>query len=223
MMFKRIKLARGKPVAFKPLLLHTCANIFLLHFAGKRYDYSDSSFDKMTYYFDQIFYEVNQGRACDFMPWMKSLFYGRLFNEIRKWPEHIHDIVKPMVDERFEQWNPDKDSHDYIDALIETIRREHDTEMNREIAIHSLGDIIGGHSAIGNFLMKVFAFIATRPQVQGRIKEEIHAITNGVRSVALADRKLMPYTESVILETMRLISSPIVPHVASQDSSVAGR
>ncbi len=32
----------------------------------------------------------------------------------------------------------------------------------------------------------------------------------------------MPYTESAILETLRLSSSPIVPHVAMQDTSVAG-
>jgi cytochrome P450 family 307 subfamily A len=32
----------------------------------------------------------------------------------------------------------------------------------------------------------------------------------------------MPYTEATILETLRVTSSPIVPHVATEDSSIGG-
>lgn len=32
----------------------------------------------------------------------------------------------------------------------------------------------------------------------------------------------MPYTEAVILETLRTTSSPIVPHVATQTTKIAG-
>lgn len=221
-MLKRIASHNGEPVAFKPLLLHTCANIFLRHFCGKRYDHQNSSFDKMTYYFDRIFYEVNQGYAGDFMPWMLP-FYRRHFNDIHKWTKYIRDFTMEMVNERYVTWTPERENCDYIDTLIETIHRAEDKEINLEIAMFSLEDIIGGHAAIANFLMKILAYITTKPEVQMKIREEILAVTEGVRDVALTDRRSMPYTEAVILETMRLISSPIVPHVASQDSSIAGK
>uniref|UniRef100_A0A182SAB4 Cytochrome P450 n=1 Tax=Anopheles maculatus TaxID=74869 RepID=A0A182SAB4_9DIPT len=32
----------------------------------------------------------------------------------------------------------------------------------------------------------------------------------------------MPYTEATIMEALRLIASPIVPHVANQDSQIGG-
>lgn len=219
---QQIAEAGNQPVAFKPILLRACANIFLQHFCGKRYEYEDKSFQKMVYYFDQIFYEVNQGYAADFMPWLLP-FYRSHFNEIAKWSKFIREFTTEIVNDRYSKWGPGKENSDYIDTLIDTIRREEDKEINLEIALFSLEDIIGGHSAIANFLMKVLAYIATKPDVQRKIKMEIIAVTGGERDVRLTDRQSMPYTEAVILETTRLIASPIVPHVASQDSSIAGK
>ncbi len=127
-----------------------------------------------------------------------------------------------IVNERYSTWEPGRESCDYIDTLIETLRRDSDKEIDLEIAMFSLEDIIGGHAAIANFLTKVLAYIATRPDVQTKIKEEIRSVTKCKRDVNLMDRRSMPYTEAVILETIRLIASPIVPHVASQDSSISG-
>lgn len=42
------------------------------------------------------------------------------------------------------------------------------------------------------------------------------------KSVSIADRNKLIYTEAAIMESLRLISSPIVPHVANQDSSIDG-
>lgn len=219
-MLEHISTHEGKPIDFKPLLLHTCANIFLQHFCGKRYSYQDESFSKMTYFFDQIFYEVNQGYASDFMPWMLPL-YQRHFKKIQSWTKEIRKFTTQIVNERYATWQPGRESNDYIDTLIETIKKEDDQEIDLEIAMFSLEDIIGGHAAIANFLMKVFAYIAVKPDVQEKIRAEIKSVTKGARDVGLTDRRRMPYTEAVILETIRLIASPIVPHVASQDSSIA--
>lgn len=155
------------------------------------------------------------------MPWMLPL-YRKHFNNIQKWTKHIRKFTMQIVNERYATWQPGRESSDYIDTLIETIRKEDDKEIDLEIAMFSLEDIIGGHAAIANFLMKVLAYIAVKPDVQAKIRAEIYSITKGKRDVGLTDRRRMPYTEAVLLETIRLIASPIVPHVASQDSSIAG-
>lgn len=70
--------------------------------------------------------------------------------------------------------------------------------------------------------MLVLAAVVRNPQVCERIRKEVDAATGGIRNVNLFDRPVMPYTEATILETLRYSSSPIVPHVASQDTSIAG-
>lgn len=176
----------------------------------------------MVYYFDLIFYEVNQGYAADFLPWLLP-FHQSHFNEIKQWTQFIREFTTDLVSDRYSKWELGRESNDYIDTLIDSIRRKEDKEIDLDIALFSLEDILGGHSAIVNFLMKVLAFIATKPDVQRKIKMEINSVTEGKRDVSLADRQFMPYTEAVILETTRLIASPIVPHVASQDSSISGK
>lgn len=82
--------------------------------------------------------------------------------------------------------------------------------------------IIGGHSAIGNFLTQLFGFLVHEPEVQQKIQQEIQSVVEADQCVSIYHRSQMVYTEAVIYETIRMISSPIVPRVANQDSSIGG-
>lgn len=86
-------------------------------------------------------------------------------------------------------------------------------------------DIVGGHSAAANFLVKVIAFIAQYPQVQKNIQAEVDNLLNSrdEKTILIGDRNKLIYTEATIMESLRMISSPIVPHVASQDSTIDGK
>lgn len=77
---------------------------------------------------------------------------------------------------------------------------------------------------MSNFVVKVLAFIAKHKDVQHKIQAEIDDLLTerSEKSVLIEDRNKLIYTESVIMETLRVISSPIVPHVANQDSSIDG-
>ena len=57
--------------------------------------------------------------------------------------------------------------------------------------------------------------------MQARVHEELDAHI-GDRQLSLDDRAGLPYTESTMYEALRVCSSPIVPHVASRDSTIAG-
>jgi len=88
-----------------------------------------------------------------------------------------------------------------------------------------LEDIIGGHSAVANFVVKVLGFVAPNKEVQQNIQAEIDSLLNerNEKSVEIADRNKLVYLEAVIMECLRMISSPIVPHVANQDSTIDGK
>lgn len=91
-------------------------------------------------------------------------------------------------------------------------------------ALFALEDIIGGHSAVANFVCKTLAFVAQNKDVQKNIQTEVDNLLNerSEKSVLIGDRNKLIYTEATIMESLRIISSPIVPHVAAQDSSIDG-
>ncbi|XP_041673815.1 cytochrome P450 307a1-like, partial [Drosophila eugracilis] len=83
-----------------------------------------------------------------------------------------------------------------------------------------LEDFIGGHTAVGNLVMLVLAYIA-KNHIIG--EQEVDFVSNyEVRSISLYDMNKMPYTMAVILEVLRHSSSPNVPHVAMEDTVLSG-
>lgn len=128
--------------------------------------------------------------------------------------------------DRFDNWRPGDAQNDYIDSLVEYVRGEGSPALSWDMALFALEDILGGHSAIGNLMVKVLGFVADREDVQKLMQQEIDNALGSEgdsRRPGLTDRVQMPYTEAVILEAIRLIASPIVPHVANKDSSIAGK
>ncbi|XP_044763738.1 cytochrome P450 307a1-like [Coccinella septempunctata] len=215
------KLGTGKPVNLKPIIVQHCANIFTKHFCTRQFSYNDSEFLDMVEDFDEIFYEVNQGYAADFLPFLMPLHKKNL-RRISTLTHNIRNfILGRIIEERYETFNVEEEPKDYVESLIKHVRTE--AEFDWETALFALEDIIGGHSAVGNFIMKLFGFLVKETEVQKKIQEEIDRIvsTEG-RDVVIGDRNKMPYTEATINEAVRLIASPIVPRVSNQDSSIDG-
>lgn len=194
--------------------------------SGKK-EMIDHDFITMTKDFDEIFYEVNQGYAADFLPFLMPLHKNRL-NHMSKLTHRIrHFIETKIIEDRFDSWTSNSKPDDYVESLIYHVKTESIPKMSWDTALFALEDIIGGHSAVGNFLTKILGYLVQEPEVQRKIQEEIDACTKTLdgknRQVTISDRNSLPYTESVILEAIRLIASPIVPRVANQESSVAGK
>lgn len=217
------KIISGETTDIKPLILHHCANIFFNHFCSKNYDNSHKKFTEVVESFDEIFYEVNQGHAADFLPFLMPLHrknMERMNSLAHKIREFIEDDV--MAD-RYTSFDIESEPHDYVENLIKYVKGGESPELPWDTALFALEDVLGGHSAVGNFLVKVFAFIVKEPEVQKRAQEEIESSVGGSRLVTLSDRSSMPYTEAIIYEVIRLIASPIVPRVANQNSSINGK
>ncbi|XP_050522708.1 cytochrome P450 307a1-like [Daktulosphaira vitifoliae] len=210
-------------VNLKYLLLHSCANMFMSYFCSARFTKSYDRFREFVRNFDEVFYEVNIGSAGDFLPWLKPLYHWH-FKKLRSWSASIR---KFMISEIFEQrrtaWKNESKPVDFVDSILEACSQsDRDDGFNADVGLFALEDIIGGHSAITNFIVKALGFLVERPDVQKRIQEEADAVTLVSGNIGLAERCQMPYTEAVVYETIRLIASPIVPHMANKDTSIAG-
>lgn len=212
----------GSALHAKPLILHTCANVFIKYFCSRRFDLDYVPFREMIENFDKVFYEVNQGYAADFMPFLMPL-HSRNMSRMANWSHEIRKFMETdIISSRLTDWKSVIPEEDYVDCLINHVRTDSEPKMNWDVAMFALEDIIGGHSAVGNLLVKILGYLVTRPQVQKIAQAEIDRVETSGRFVGLENRGNMPYTEAIILEAIRLIASPIVPHVANQDSSIAG-
>ncbi|KAL3270439.1 hypothetical protein HHI36_020995 [Cryptolaemus montrouzieri] len=210
-----------KAISLKPIILRQCANIFTKHFCTKQFSSTNEKFLKMIGDFDDIFYEVNQGYAADFLPFLMPL-HRRNLKRISNLTHNIRTFVlQDIIQDRYETFNLEDSPNDYVECLIKHVKTE--AEFDWETALFALEDIIGGHSAVGNFLMKLFGFLVRESEVQRKIQEEIEGVVGAEgRNVGIGDRNRMPYIEATIFEAIRLIASPIVPRVANQDSSIDG-
>ncbi|KAK3921920.1 Cytochrome P450 307a1 [Frankliniella fusca] len=214
-------------VHIKPLIQAACANIFAGYMCSTRFSYDDDAFVKIVNLFDKIFWEINQGYAVDFLPWLAPA-YRQHMDTLAKWALEIRTfILTRIMDEHRRRLVEGADgeldqsmARDFTDALL--IQLQEDPHLEWQHIIFELEDFLGGHSAVGNLTMLSLAAVAARPEVSARIQAEVEMVTGGCRAVSLADRPNMPYTEATILEALRVASSPIVPHVATQDTTIAG-
>lgn len=215
---------RGGEKPLKPLLLAAVANMFTSYMCSTRFSYGDLEFRRTVRIFDEIFWEINQGYAVDFLPWL-SPFYAGHMKQLRTWATDIRSFILERIvnGHRSNLDLANGVARDFTDALLLHLESP-DTGLSWDHVIFELEDFLGGHSAIGNLAMLVFAQVVKNPEVQTRIQAECDAMQSGreSRAIDLDDRPKMPYTEAVIWETLRVSSSPIVPHVATRDTDVDG-
>nr|CAH7734882.1 unnamed protein product [Callosobruchus chinensis]CAH7738788.1 unnamed protein product [Callosobruchus chinensis] len=191
--------------------------MFTQYMCSTSFSYEDQEFKKIVRFFDDIFWEINQGYAVDFMPWLLPAYTYHM-RKLSTWATEIRRfILSRIVDDH--KTTPDLNSppRDFTVALL--MHLEEDSHLNWQHIIFELEDFIGGHSAVGNLVMVTLAEIVNHPEVSKRIQDEMDEVTGGKRCPSLADK---PYTEATIWETLRMASSPIVPHVASADTEIDG-
>uniref|UniRef100_A0A2S2NIE5 Cytochrome p450 n=1 Tax=Schizaphis graminum TaxID=13262 RepID=A0A2S2NIE5_SCHGA len=224
-----------REVQVKQPLLMACANMFIRFMCSTQFDYSDPKFQTMVRTFDEIFWDINQGYAVDFLPWLKPFYAGHM-RKLTAWSTHIRRcIMDTVVSKRssyvksmaaaidgggYDDDDDEQEPTDFTDALLMSLRK--DPRLKMDHVLFELEDFIGGHSAVGNMVMLALSMVATRPHVAQAIRDEAERVTGGQRLVRLYDKPDMPYTEATLFETLRFISSPIVPHVATEDTTIKG-
>ncbi|KAH8267061.1 hypothetical protein KR044_003167 [Drosophila immigrans] len=211
----------GKPFNIKPLILKACANMFSQYMCSLRFDYEDIEFQQIVQFFDEIFWEINQGYPLDFLPWLLP-FYKNHIAKICHWSTTIRKfILDRVINQRELNDDVDEPDDDFTDALLKSLRENRN--VSRNTIMFMLEDFIGGHSAVGNLVMLCLAYIAKDPVIGKNIQCEVDIVSNnGQRSITLHDMNEMPYTMATIFEVLRCSSSPIVPHVATQDTQISG-
>lgn len=211
----------GQAFNIKAVVNAACANMFFEYMCSTRFDYDDLEFQQFVKFFDEIFWEVNQGHPLDFLPWLLP-FYTQHMKRISDWSVIIRKfILDRVINQREFNIDLDEPDTDFTDALLKSLMEN--KNLSRNTIIFMLEDFVGGHSAVGNLVMLALAYIAKDPAIGAKIQSEADTISsNGRRSITLMDMADLPYTMATIFEVLRYSSSPIVPHVATEDTVIAG-
>jgi cytochrome P450 family 307 subfamily A len=115
-----------------------------------RFDYDDKGFKHIVRNFDEIFWEINQGYAVDFLPWL-SPFYHLHMQKLESWSGFIREyLMEKVIDAREDKLNTQAEAEDdFTDALLRSLK--HEENLTKNTIIYMLEDFLGGHSAVGEF------------------------------------------------------------------------
>jgi cytochrome P450 family 307 subfamily A len=233
-------------------LLFLTGDIFMKFLCNEQCSHDDKSYEKFNISCDFIFYDINQCYLLDFMPYLTSFGFGysylKQLKEITDYCRYYIDdnIFEPRRLKHVQSSSNKRDScHsddslDYDFMMIEgkqppsehdNIGREDDyldsiikeqisgaTTMTLEDYKVGFADLLAGHAAVTNILMRLLGHLSLDQEIQDMIHDEAERANLSV----LDQAPPLPVAEAALQEALRLASSPIVPHVAREDTSISG-
>ena len=139
----------------------------------------------------------------------------------KKLPEQNHFSNDEASGENYEVENDDKD---FTDTLLKCYFKNPEKLKFVHVS-YIIGDLLGGSSAIGNLLFRAIGYLTLYPEFQEAIyQESMKVLTEeGCQTIDLSHRKKMMYTQATILETLRIASSPLVPHICTESTKLKGK
>ena len=98
--------------------------------------HDDAAFQKTVRLFDQIFWDINQGYAVDFLPWLLPAYRGHM-QKLTDWGSDIRQfILTHIIDEH--RASLDKSSlRDFTDALLSHLEEDQQGKKFIFASIHS--------------------------------------------------------------------------------------
>lgn len=216
--------SRSRGTALKPRqpLLVATANIFYTFLCSERFSPDDPKFLHIVDLYNEVFHQLFQGFAIDFMPWLKVLQSTQL-GILRAKSTEIYHFTEDIMARREKALAAQSEPLNLTDMLLLTLK---DPATQRplsrvEVAV-VVEDLIGGHSVIANLWLWCLYILSSYPEVQDQIRAEAHKVLssrNGT-GLALSDKPRLSFTEATLYEIIRVVNSPIIPHVCTKDTTV---
>ena len=213
-------------------ILFLTGDIFMKFLCNDKYSHDDETYQRFNWGCDYVFYDINLSQVIDFLPYLSKIGIKRDYlRELKS----VTDFCRFFIDDKiFEprymrhklemearqaSGEPmaeiDDETHDYLDKIIlehlanATIMKADDYKVG-------FSDLLAGHTAVSNILMKLFGHLALDREAQDMLCEE----ARGVNLSSLSHRPPLPVAEAALLEALRFASSPVVPHIAREDTSI---
>jgi cytochrome P450 len=144
--------------------------------------------------------------------------------------DRVTEMTQASVQRHAQELDPNN-PQDLIDHYLIEMQNETDPkssfykengDKNLKAAIPDL--FIAGSETTSHTLSWTMLFLAHNPRVQKKLQNELDVVVGQIRQPLLSDRANLPYTEAVIMETLRrsaLVTNG-VPHKMLEDKVING-
>lgn len=209
----------------KENLLFLTSDIFMDFLCNEKHPH-EKDYKEFNFGCDFVFWDINQSYLIDFLPYLTS--FGVAYFYLRKL-KRVTDFLRTYIDDKiFEprlkkhllcsdesNMEPDSIEGDYLDSLIEKYLAKKNPMTLVDYRV-GFADLLAGHAAVANILIRLLGHLALDEKIQDMIYEE----AKNIDISNLNYKPSLPITEAAMQEALRIASSPIVPHVAREDTSI---
>ncbi|XP_044530715.1 cytochrome P450 2J2-like [Gracilinanus agilis] len=223
-----IKEEKGQPFDPHFPINNAISNVICSVTFGNRFEYHDSQFRELLKILDEVI--VLQTRwECqlfEIFPWIMKYLPGahkKLFREMKKLESFVLDIIR----QHKENLNSEE-AHDFIDAYLKELSKYSGNvspSFNEDNLVSCTLDLFfAGTETTSSTLRWALLYMASYPEIQGKIQDEIDRVIGQSRLPTMADKENMPYTNAAIHDVQRMgnILPFNVPRMARVDTTVAG-
>nr|XP_021398104.1 cytochrome P450 2J2-like isoform X1 [Lonchura striata domestica]XP_021398122.1 cytochrome P450 2J2-like isoform X1 [Lonchura striata domestica]XP_021398129.1 cytochrome P450 2J2-like isoform X1 [Lonchura striata domestica] len=217
---------QGNPFNPQLKVTNAVANVICSLIFGNRFEYHDEDFQRML----KLMYEMTvlhgavTSQLYNTFPSIMKYLPGAHHTIFKNW-RLLKKFMQEQINKHKEDWNP-SECRDYIDSYLLEISKDHDSDTFQEehLIACSLDLMFAGTETTSSTLRWALLFMATHPEIQGRVQAEIDAVIGQARPPALEDRNNLHYTNAVIHEVQRKgnVIPFNVPRMASEDTYVDG-
>ena len=233
---QRIDKDLGQPIPVKNLFNISVVNALWTLISGKRTSLDDPELIDLVHKMDELVVSSSSVSIVNFFPALRFIAPG-----LTGWTKSVN-AVKPIVDyvqriqdEHIDNFSKNRetlseDPHDFIDAFLAQISDDAEAKSFRgELGLQNLRSdlldlMIAGTETTSTALSWATLIMMKYPDIQAKVREEIHNNVGTSRSLSINDKPNLPYTEAVCQEVLRFrIIAPIgVPHMADTDIFING-
>ena len=171
-------------------------------------------------------------QILDFYPLLTYLPF-KAYDRILPCTFEMHDIIRKLLKERIETFDPTEPVEDLMSSLLRT-KHELEPESRRndeKVALLSedffvaiiLDMFIAGYETTSTTLRFLVAFLVNFPKYQDDIHRQLDEVV-GNRRPSLGDRPNLPLIQATILEALRVgnVLPMLVPHLTVNDTTLCG-
>ncbi|KAL3862683.1 hypothetical protein ACJMK2_008636 [Sinanodonta woodiana] len=181
---------------------------------GGHFNHNDPRFKVLMDGFDSFLRYVSAGSLVTFMPILRFVpgdFFG--IKKIANKMQVIKDFISELIEEHMNKFN-EGNIDDFIDAFISEMKKQ-DVGKNTIFTKDYLASIImdlflAGTETTSTTVTWASFYLASRPDIQSRIFEEIKAMVGTERLPSMQDKQNLVYTEAFIMEVLRLCTIAII-------------
>ncbi|XP_053696988.1 probable cytochrome P450 303a1 [Sabethes cyaneus] len=204
-------------------------NTLWLMMAGIRYSKDNKDLKYLQSLLHDLFANIDMmGALFSHFPFMRFLA-PRLsgYNQFVDIHNQMHKFIGKEVENHKKTFNINDEPRDLMDVYLKILQsnsRIPESFSQEQLLAVCLDMFIAGSETTTKTLGFAFLYLIRQPETQKKVQAEIDEIVGRDRLPTLEDRANMPYSEAVVLESLRMFMSNTfgIPHRALRDTQLCG-